>query len=92
MDADSDLHARPGAAAHLIHGSSEGRFVVTYSPGPGLSRSDVEGVNFSYLSSADAVGRFRFGDGTPDGICNDIDGRPFTLIRRPGLGLWQTAA
>lgn len=38
-----DLKTNLSAAAHLIHGSSEGRFTITYCPGPGLSREDVVG-------------------------------------------------
>jgi hypothetical protein len=92
MEADADLRASPGTAAHLIHGSSEGRFEITYSPGPQLRRADVERVGFGYLAAADAVRRFRL-DGAPEsGACTDIDGEPFTLIRRPGLGLWCRAA
>jgi nickel-dependent lactate racemase len=92
MEADADLRASPGTAAHLIHGSSEGRFAITYSPGPQLSRADVERVGFGYLSAAEAVRRFGL-DGAPEsGACTDIDGEPFTLIRRPGLGLWSTAS
>jgi hypothetical protein len=34
MEADADLRASPGKAAHLIRGSSEGRFEITDSPGP----------------------------------------------------------
>ena len=35
------------AAAHLIHGSSEGRFKITYCPGM-LTREEIESVNFGY--------------------------------------------
>ena len=37
-----ELRKSLSAAAHLIHGSSEKRFTVTYCPG-GLSREDIEG-------------------------------------------------
>ena len=33
------------ATAHLIHGSSEGRFKITYAPGH-MSKAEIEGVNF----------------------------------------------
>jgi hypothetical protein len=92
MDADPELRASPGAAAHLIHGSSEGRFSITYSPSQQLSRTEIEGVGFGYLSSADAARRFGLADAPPSGICSDIDGQPFTLIRQPGLGLWRAAS
>jgi nickel-dependent lactate racemase len=91
MDADPGLRASPGAAAHLIHGSSEGRFSITYSPSQQLSRTEVEGVGFRYLSPADAARRFGLAN-APSGVCSDIDGQPFTLIRQPGLGLWRTAS
>jgi nickel-dependent lactate racemase len=42
-----DLSANLSAAAHLIHGSSEGRFTVTYCPGH-LTREEIEGVGFRY--------------------------------------------
>ncbi len=92
METDADLRASPGTAAHLIHGSSEGRFAITYSPGPRLDRADVERVGFGYLAPADAVERFGL-DGAPEsGPRTDIDGEPFTLIRQPGLGLWCRAS
>lgn len=37
-----ELRESLSAAAHLIHGSSEGRFTITYCPG-GLTREEVEG-------------------------------------------------
>ena len=49
MAADPELAANLAAVAHLMHGSTEGRFTVTYAPGPELSRADIEGVGFDYL-------------------------------------------
>ena len=49
MAGDPELSANLAAVAHLIHGSTEGRFTVTYAPGPGLSRAEIEGVGFRYL-------------------------------------------
>ncbi len=92
MYADSELLASPGTAAHLIHGSSEGRFAVTCSPSPRMSRAEIEGVDFGYLPLADAVRRFRLDDASPSGLSRDIEGRPFTLSRQPGLGLWRAAS
>ena len=54
MDADPELAANLAAVAHLIHGSTEGRFTVTYAPGPGVSRAEIEAVGFRYLPLADA--------------------------------------
>ncbi len=47
VESDPELAASLSAAAHLIHGSSEGRFRITYAPG-GLDRAEVEGVGFEY--------------------------------------------
>ena len=74
MATDPELAANLAAVAHLIHGSSEGRFTVTYAPGPELSRADVEGVGFGYLPLAEALERF-----PPDAVD----------IPNPGLGLWR---
>ena len=49
MAGDPELAANLAAVAHLIHGSTEGRFTVTYATGPGLSRAEIEGVGFRYL-------------------------------------------
>jgi nickel-dependent lactate racemase len=49
MTADPELAANLAAVAHLMHGSTDGRFTVTYAPGPELSRADIEGVGFDYL-------------------------------------------
>ncbi|HEX6763575.1 MAG TPA: lactate racemase domain-containing protein [Gaiellaceae bacterium] len=53
MATDPELAANLAAVAHLMHGSTEGRFTVTYAPGPELSRADIEGVGFGYLPMSD---------------------------------------
>jgi len=47
VEANPDLANDLSAAAHLIHGSSEGRFKITWCPGH-LTREEVEGVGFGY--------------------------------------------
>jgi hypothetical protein len=74
MAADPELAANLAAVAHLMHGSTEGRFSVTYAPGPGLSRADIEGVGFDYLPLSEALARFPR---------DEVD------IPNPGLGLWR---
>jgi nickel-dependent lactate racemase len=74
MAADPELAANLAAVAHLIHGSTEGRFSVTYAPGPELSRAEVETVGFRYLALDEALERF-----PPDAVD----------IPNPGLGLWR---
>ena len=47
VEQTDDLPKNLSAAAHLIHGSSEGRFTITYCPGK-LSREEIESVGYRY--------------------------------------------
>eukprot|EP00300_Choanocystis_sp_HF-7_P005702 c14227_g1_i3.p1 GENE.c14227_g1_i3~~c14227_g1_i3.p1 ORF type:complete len:465 (+),score=105.64 c14227_g1_i3:47-1441(+) len=47
LEKSKELRGNLSAAAHLIHGSSEGRFKITYCPGH-LTREQIEQVGFSY--------------------------------------------
>ena len=80
MAADPELAANLAAVAHLIHGSTEGRFTVTYAPGPELSRADIEGVGFRYLALDEALERFpprrRSTSRTRGSGCGGSEGRP----------------
>jgi hypothetical protein len=55
MADDPQLAANLAAVAHLIHGSSEGRFTITYAPGRELSRADIERAGFNYMSLDEAI-------------------------------------
>lgn len=82
---DPDLAANLSAAAHLIHGSSEGRFTIRYCPGH-LSRREIEGVQYAYGDLGDYAKRYdptKLRDGW-----NDVDGEEIFYISNPGLGLW----
>ena len=82
-----DLAANLSAAAHLIHGSSEGRFTITYCPGH-LSREEVESVNFHYAELDAMMKRYdpaRLVDGY-----NTVEGEEIFFISNPALGLWST--
>jgi nickel-dependent lactate racemase len=83
---DADLRANLGAAAHLIHGSSEGRFRVTYCPGH-LSREAIEGVNFAYGDLDSMLQRYRPLE-RRDGKHVLEDGEEFYYISNPAMGLW----
>ncbi|MFP4644642.1 MAG: lactate racemase domain-containing protein [Spirochaetales bacterium] len=74
------------AAAHLIHGSSEGRFRICYAPG-GLSRSEVEAVGYEYIDLKDLEKEVQF-DTLSDGW-NSVNGEEIYYISQPGLGLWE---
>jgi nickel-dependent lactate racemase len=80
-----DLANDLSAAAHLIHGSSEGRFQITWAPGH-LTREEVEGVAFQYgdlsaLQQKYDIHKLQQG-------YNTVDGEEIFFIPNPALGLW----
>jgi hypothetical protein len=82
---NADLAANLSAAAHLIHGSSEDRFSITYCPGH-LTREEVEGVNFRYADLTETTAKYdpaKLQDGY-----NTVDGEEIFYISNPALGLW----
>ena len=86
-EANKDLQDNLGASAHLIHGSSEGRFRITYCPGPGVSREEIESVGFGYGDLGEAMRRYP-ADIMKDGWNIMPDGEEVYYISNPALGLW----
>lgn len=86
VQAQEDLQKSLGTAAHLIHGSSEGRFTITYCPGR-LTRHEVEGVNFNY-AELDAMMEKYNPTALTDGFNTLANGEKVFFISNPGLGLW----
>ncbi len=85
VDADPELANDLSAAAHLIHGSSEGRFKITWCPGY-LSKEEVEGVGYGYGDLATMTEHYdpaKLSHGA-----NRVDGEEVFFIANPGLGLW----
>ena len=83
---NEDLQQSLGAAAHLIHGSSEGRFTVTYCPGQ-LTRTEIENVHFRY-ADLDAMMKTYNPAKLVDGFNTLPDGEEVFFISNPALGLW----
>lgn len=81
-----ELQANLSAAAHLIHGSSEGRFRIIYCPGH-LSREEIEGVGFEYADLASMLRRYA-PDRLRDGWNTLPGGERVYFISNPALGLW----
>lgn len=89
LEQDADLAGNLSAAAHLIHGSTEGRFTVTYCTTDALPRELIEAVGYQHRDYADAARQYppdRLG--TSPGWHTDTDGEPFFYIPNPALGLW----
>ena len=85
-NANADLQENLGASAHLIHGSSEGRFSITYCPGSGMTREEIEGVGFGYASLDETMKKYDVGS-LKDGW-NTVNGEEIYYISNPALGLW----
>jgi nickel-dependent lactate racemase len=94
LERDAELAANLSAAAHLIHGSSEGRFRIVYCTDPragGLTRDEIESVGYDWRSLPEELDRLGVTGDTATGSRVDRDGDPFTHVANPGLGLWGTA-
>ncbi len=76
------------AAAHLIHGSSDGLFSITYAV-KNISREEIEGVNFNYMSYDEAVLKYD-PEKLKDGYNTLDDGEEIYYISNPALGLWAS--
>jgi nickel-dependent lactate racemase len=88
MDANDELKENLSAVAHLIHGSSEGRFSVRYCTDPAkLTKEEVEGVGYGW-SDLKEVEKVYDVSTLTDGV-NVVDGEEIFYISNPALGLWS---
>lgn len=83
-----ELMENLSAAAHLIHGSSEGRFSVTYCPGI-LTREEIESVNFRF-AGLDGMLRKYDPEKLEEGYNTLDDGEEIFYISNPATGLWAS--
>lgn len=82
---NSDLRENMGAAAHLIHGSSDDRFSITYAV-KNISREEIEGVGFRSAAYDELAAKY-----DPEKLTygyNTVDGEEIYFIPNPALGLW----
>ena len=88
VEQNPELAANLSAAAHLIHGSSEGRFRITYCPGH-LSREEVVGAGYEYADLGEMAALY-----PPEKLkrgWNTWRGEEVFFVDNPALGLWGTA-
>jgi nickel-dependent lactate racemase len=83
---EEDLQDLAHGAAHLMHGSSEGRFTIRYAPG-GLTREEVEGVHYEYADLQEALTRYN-PEAMTEGWNTMPDGEEIFFISTPSAGLW----
>lgn len=86
VESDPEMQAMLGAAAHLIQGSSEGRFTITYAPGH-LSEDEIRSVHYQYADLAETVRRYD-PETLRSGFNNLPDGEEIYYVPNPALGLW----
>lgn len=87
VEENEDLRANLSVAAHLIHGSSDGRFSITYCTEK-LTADEVRGVSFGYMPYSEAIKKYDPAV-LKDGY-NTVDGEKIFYISNPALGLWTT--
>jgi nickel-dependent lactate racemase len=81
-----DLGENLSAAAHLIHGSSEGRFTIRYCPGEKLSAKEIEAAGFEWGDLKQALAFY--GINKLSAGWNTVNGERIFFVNNPALGLW----
>lgn len=88
LKGNAELQNNLSAAAHLIHGSSEGRFSVTYCPG-NLTKNEIESVNYKYSDLNEMIKKYN-PEKLKEGFNKMEDGEEIFYISNPALGLWTS--
>ncbi len=86
VKANDELRKNLSAAAHLIHGSSEGRFKITYCPGPKMPLENIRAAGFDAEPFEKMSNKYEPAK-RKDGF-NKVGGEEIFFISNPGLGLW----
>jgi nickel-dependent lactate racemase len=86
VEENEELRDNLSAAAHLIHGSPEGRFTVTYCPGH-ISREEIESVHYRFADLDTMMQRYD-PEKLTDGFNQLPGGEEVFYISNPALGLW----
>jgi nickel-dependent lactate racemase len=83
---ETDLQNNLSVAAHLIHGSSDGRFSVTYATSK-LRKDEVEGVAFNFMPFDEAMDMYNVSN-LKQGY-NLMLEEEIYFIKNPATGLWS---
>ena len=83
VEENSELQENLSAAAHLIHGSTEGRFKVVYAT-EHLSRDEIESVGYAWAPLDQVIAKYN-----PETLIDGFnDSGEYFYISEPGQGLW----
>lgn len=86
VEKNDDLKDNLSAAAHLIHGSSEGRFTIRYCPGK-LTQEEIENAGYEWGDLQEMLKHYPI-ETLKDGWNTDSTGERFYYISNPAIGLW----
>lgn len=86
VEENDDLKGNLSVAAHLIHGSSDGRFSITYCTKE-VGKEEINGVNFKYIPYDEAAAKYDPAK-LIDGFNTLDNGEKIFYISNPALGLW----
>ncbi len=82
VEENSELQENLSAAAHLIHGSTEGRFKVVYAT-EHLTQKEIESVGYEWASLDEVIAKYN-----PEKLVDGFNDECFFYISEPGQGLW----
>ncbi len=86
VEENDDLKGNLSVAAHLIHGSSDDRFSITYCT-KDVGEEEITGVNFKYIPYDEAAAKYDPAK-LIDGFNTLDNGERIFYISNPALGLW----
>ncbi|MFC2087539.1 lactate racemase domain-containing protein [Bacteroidota bacterium] len=87
VNKNADLQQNLGAPAHLIHGSSENRFTITYCT-EYLTKEEINSVNYKHESYKNVIKKYD-PEKLKEGF-NNVDGEEIYYISSPASGLWAS--
>ena len=77
------------AAAHLIQGSSDGRFTITYCTRPeNLSKEEIQNVGYEWMDYEEAAALYN-PDTLKEGWNTLENGEDIYFVKTPALVLWK---
>lgn len=84
-----ELSSNLSAAAHLIHGTTDNRFTVTYCPDDAVTQEEIESVNYQYCHYQEMIKRYPI-ESLENGWNTLENGEEIFYVSNPALGLWAT--
>ena len=82
---NQDLRDNMSSAAHLIHGSSDGRFKITYAV-KNITKEEIKSVGFNPADYDEMIKTYN--PNTLKYGFNEVNGEEIYFIPNPALGLW----